>query len=506
MPDKILFFTDLWFYNFAVAKFLQNHNNYEMYAILDVEDKARNFFDTQKLVTYSKQWYFQDFVKKPQPNPDIEYLKTLEKKYDFDLWQLIYGDRFFHKYNRFYQFNQNEIFSLIEQECKFYEKVLDEINPDFLSIFYTIHHHQELIRKICLARGIKILMLVTAPFGHRMMLVQDGMKMDNLVQSNNSSKQSLSFDELIEYKKKFDSKEVAKDYSRANFTSNRYKRYSSIFNYFLSNQTNSNKNKYSNYGKTKSRVFRKKLSNRFQKFSRSQFINKNFNFDFPKNAKFVNFFMHYEPERILSLGAPYFTGQDDVIGNIAKSLPVEYELYVKEHPIQQTIGWRPISYYKKIMELPNVKMIHPSVSSELLLEKCSLTVTINGTVGIESLFHKKPVVTFSENFYSSIPSVRVVKNLDNLSEEIRFALKTKINEQELNEFVQQVDLQTFPLHYTLLEADFSFRFGFKGPIMDSELNEQEIEKFISDYEDDYEKLANEHIKKIEIFKKNKLSN
>ena len=46
MTDKILFFTDLWFYNFGTAKFLQNNLDCEMYAIIDVEDKAKKFFES----------------------------------------------------------------------------------------------------------------------------------------------------------------------------------------------------------------------------------------------------------------------------------------------------------------------------------------------------------------------------------------------------------------------------------------------------------------------------
>jgi len=70
--------------------------------------------------------------------------------------------------------------------------------------------------------------------------------------------------------------------------------------------------------------------------------------------------------------APNYTNQVQVITNITKSLPEGYELYVKEHPVNVFREWRPVNDYKKIMELPNVKLIHPSVKSIDLIKKSSL--------------------------------------------------------------------------------------------------------------------------------------
>ena len=97
------------------------------------------------------------------------------------------------------------------------------------------------------------------------------------------------------------------------------------------------------------------------------------------NEPFIFFPLHYEPERTLSTDAPYFTNQLETITNIAKSLPINFRLYVKEHPVMKTMGWRSISYYKKILELPNVKLIHPSLKPVLLYKKCALVITITGT-------------------------------------------------------------------------------------------------------------------------------
>ena len=53
--------------------------------------------------------------------------------------------------------------------------------------------------------------------------------------------------------------------------------------------------------------------------------------------------------------------------------------------------WRDQSFYKDIIKLQNVKLVHPSVNPRDILEKCDLVTTIAGTVGLEALFFEKPV-------------------------------------------------------------------------------------------------------------------
>ena len=48
---------------------------------------------------------------------------------------------------------------ILEQECKLFEKILDELKPDFIIMTITNVHHDHLFYKICQARGVKILIL-----------------------------------------------------------------------------------------------------------------------------------------------------------------------------------------------------------------------------------------------------------------------------------------------------------------------------------------------------------
>ena len=44
-------------------------------------------------------------------------------------------------------------------------------------------------------------------------------------------------------------------------------------------------------------------------------------------------------------------------------------MYVKEHPTQVSREWRETSFYKEILSLPNVKLIHPSVNPIDIIKK-----------------------------------------------------------------------------------------------------------------------------------------
>ena len=80
---------------------------------------------------------------------------------------MAYIERNFYQYNPFYKFKREEILSIFEQECRFFEHVLNEVNPDFLIIKTTDLHRNYLLTEMCRARGVKILMLFGSRFGVR---------------------------------------------------------------------------------------------------------------------------------------------------------------------------------------------------------------------------------------------------------------------------------------------------------------------------------------------------
>lgn len=133
--------------------------------------------------------------------------------------------------------------------------------------------------------------------------------------------------------------------------------------------------------------------------------------------KFVFFPLHINPEASTMIIAPNFVNQLSLIEIIAKNIPLTYKLYVKEH--FPSVGTRDRNFYKELKKFPNVKLINPWDDTFELIKKSSLVMTISGTAGWEAGMLRKPVITFSETFYSKAGLATYCSDLDKLSELIK---------------------------------------------------------------------------------------
>ena len=495
MNKKILFFTDGWFINFGVAKYFHENNDFDLYALFDVDDKAKKFFKNQDIVKYKKIWFLMDFIEKKYQKPDFDYLSSFEEKYNINLWDIAYNDRAFYKYNHFHQFTDDEILLVIEQECRLFEQVLDESKPDFLVLMLSTTHYHELLRRLCIAKGIEVLMLGSARFRNSMIITNEFGTLDS-EEDKKIIDPIPKLENPEEFLKKYDAAKQQDEFVKSQFQSHTFERYLSILKFFLSGRTKTYKNRYVNYGRTKTRVLRHKIFHLFRKKYRGFFINRNFIKKINRYSPFIYFPLQMEPERVLLISSKYYNNQIAVISNIAKSIPVGYKLLVKEHPTQKIWGWRSVDFYKQIMNLPNVRLIHPSIKGEEMLKRCSLVITISGTAAQEAAFYQKPSITFVDLTYVDLPSVHKIEKFQDLPNAIKSSLEKEVNNDSANKYVKVVKKNAFDFNLIGIAADFSYRFGFKGPIMDAELPTENVMKFLKDYETPIKNLSLEHIKKI----------
>jgi hypothetical protein len=121
---------------------------------------------------------------------------------------------------------------------------------------------------------------------------------------------------------------------------------------------------------------------------------------------------------------------------------------VKEHPGQQLKLWRPIDYYKTILEMPNVKLIHPNVNSELLTSKSNLVISITGTPGFEAVLQHKPVLLLSNTFYESLSLVTKVEKYSDLPSLIKNSINlTTTNSNELAYLIKAIENLSINIPY-----------------------------------------------------------
>lgn len=105
---------------------------------------------------------------------------------------------------------------------------------------------------------------------------------------------------------------------------------------------------------------------------------------------FAYFPLHVDPEASTMVFAPMHTDQLAVIEALAKSLPVNMELAVKEHiPM---MGLRPLGFYARLARIPGVFLLSPFESGLELVKRAALTAVITGTAGWEAILLKRPTV------------------------------------------------------------------------------------------------------------------
>jgi hypothetical protein len=498
LENNILFWISEELIHFFIAKFLSEKNSGKFSAIIEGHPGLKDFFQNQKIVDFNKTWFLYDYVIGPFEKPDIEYLKSFETRYDLNLWEIAFSERIFYpEFNKYYTFNHDEILSILEKHCKLYEEILDSVKPEFLLVNLITRLPNYLLFRMCKSKGIKVITLEWAKFGGRTLICQEIDRADGLDNMNIvSSENTRTFEELKGYLKK------NKPYS--GFESKPTKKLSKLkklkdFSLFLLNPINSDYQKmYVNYGKSKWNLLTKgsRTSLKIKKNLAQNFFDKNLKNKIDEQQPFLFFSLQSEPERDLLVLAPYYSDQITIIKQIAKSLPVGYKLFVKDHPIMSEIGWRNIEYYKQIMALPNVTLLHPSIKSNEIIKKCSVVLTIAGTPGFEALFEQKPVIVFSDIDYSVLPSVLRVQKIEDLPILIRSALKLKVESSSLDKFVKIIDKSSIYFDkYEYIRA-FNNIFDFKGFSKTVSLSNNEIIKIMNDFSTTFKMLGDAHFQKI----------
>ena len=490
MKEKILLWLDVFSAQFGMAKWLQKKYNCEICAIIDV-NKGKKFYEEQKIVDFKKKWYLRECFNRSQKEPDLKYLAEIEKKYKFDIWKIVYSDINFYKYNEYHKFNYDEILTIIEQECRFFEQILDDGKPNYLAIRITDSSNGQILQKICAARGIKILMLSFTRLGNRSYISHE---YDHLEFSKkHDEKKERVFEELQKDTQILTSLQST---FRKKFRNSKKTWIKGALKYLSLVISDKYREHYTNYGKTFSKVIRIEGGFPLKTRKRKKFIDINLLSQLKLEERFIYFPLQLEPERATLISATFYTNQLDVITNIAKAIPIDFQLFVKEHPMQKIKGWREISFYKSIMELPNVKLIHPSIPNDEMLKKCSLAITIAGTTGLEAALYKKPCIIFADVNYSSLPSVYRLRSLEDLPNAIRESLKKEVKLSDVNDFINLLDRNSFPFNNTELSIKINDEFFYDGYLFDTEIDNKKAEEFLRKNHEYFEVLAIEYMKKI----------
>jgi len=498
MNNKILFWIDDSLIHFGIAHSLQKLSNFELYSIISVANKKKDFFKKQNLVEFKNIWFHNDIETNTSPSHSIEYLEQFEKKYAIDLWKLIYNDRIFYNFNEFYKFTRDQVLGIVEQEIRFFEKILDDVKPDFVFLLPVLRPSY-LFYLICKSRNIIPIILNASRIPGKSILNSDDheLKFQKSIINSRETIPKISLNEFLSQSMHKQVTEESTHWLKPNRTF-----LSAGFKFILSNNSSENSN-YAYFGRSKGKVLTNYFYDFFRVRKRENWLNQNAENHIETKKPFIFFPLHLEQEMSLLIRAPFYTNQLEIIKNIVKSLPIGYELYVKEHPLMYVRSWRKISIYKEIMNLPNVRLIHPSVASNELLEKCSLVITISGTTSLDAGFFQKPAIIFSKR--SDVPilsHMSLLNNFEDLPSLIKKLITSKCDNSEYFQYIEFVKKNSFDVDFANLVENYDDHFHYSGFLTDMKIDIDEMKKLLSKIKTQNDQIAKKIIEKISTLKTN----
>lgn len=486
---KIIFWINLFFLHYCLAYYLKSQLNAEFFAIIDTNSKPKEFFVNQKLVDFEKTWFFHDEIKKNY-KPDLEYLSKFEKKYKINLWKIALNERFFYKHNKFYNFSKEEILSILEQELKLYEFILDETKPDYFLTYDPPFHHQKLFLELCRIKNIKVLSICGTGIQNKVILTSDGATFDldkNVLKSYDGNI------ELFDENKVYD--KTVKNYLKKRET-NFSDKSRAIFDYLINSNSNVTKTNFMYYGKNKFKVLKNSIYLEIKKQKNLSDLKKLSITNPNLNLKYVYFPMNVDEEMNTLHYAPFYTDQIEVITHIARSLPIEYVLYVKEHYASKLRGWQNKKYYQQIAKIPNVVLVDPLYDNNTLIKKSQLLVSIRGTSSLKALHLGIPSVIFGNQAFEILPSIFKIESVDKLPEIIKKALNRKVQSFEYNQYINLLNHRLIDFNMFEYESRRD-EMLFSGKILsDVYISEYKMKKFIDLNKNQFVKLNEAHLKLI----------
>ena len=479
MSNRVLFWLDAEPTAFCIAYYLKKIHDTDFFTLVDVTNRQKSFFQSQKLVEFKKTWFYHD-VMNQEIKSEPDYLKSFEEKYDIDLWQLSKNDRIFiDYYNTFYKFSDHEISEIMEKECRLFEEILDEVKPDFFITTETAFRPHHLFYLLCKKKGIKVLMLNSANWGKHCYISGNYHKLDNFNElfTNRKALPTTFNDIQNRLESKILSKKVSKFYQ--SHKNSKIKLMQAAFQLLILSDNSNEKTHYTYYGRKKLKVLLSEINNSIKRWYRKKYIDQNFLQEIIDDKPFIFLPLQQEPERSLLLSAPDYKNQIETVEYVSKCLPENFLLFVKEHPTQGSgRDWREISQYKALQNNPKVRLIHPSVPADEIIKKSKLVISVSGTIALESAFLNTPSITIADNDYTLIPSISRLNSKNELQGLIENSLEKKVEPSSLGKYLDILEENSFIFDYLEFQVSYFNHFYFGGNLVDVEISESHMKEFL----------------------------
>lgn len=474
--------------NFGIISTLSKLDKFNFIGIVTTPQDIK-FFQNQQIINFKKLLYYPEcYVGKS--SYDLKNLRNIEKKYDLNIWLDVFAERSFYKYwTDFHKFTKDEILTIIDNTIKFFVDIFEKYQPKLVIMQQAGENVSNLLLyQLAKKLGVGILMPNQLYLKNRIVIS------NNLISreiSDEFKKLVNSFDDSsetydVEFIKKQDrSESISILLNNPKLKQSFLQRINSYRKSILYNPEPI----YKDIGKTRLKMIKYRINNNLQTRKRKRFLDDN-SLTSIKDTKFLYYPLSSEPEARILTTSPFYTNQLALIENIAKSIPIDFVLYVKEHPVQKLKFWRPISYYKKLLAIPNVRLVHPNVNNRDLISQSQGVIAISGGTAFEAIFYKKPVFLFADEYYDVLSMVTKIKTLTTLSLDIRNGLSSfKFNNKEFNAFMQAFNEKSLQVPYHSMLTDGSIVSAVQRYEHNYNLTMQHFLQFYEKYENYFELIA-----------------
>lgn len=440
---KVCFFLQRRFAHIghALAVHLKkNHKVEEVSAYVSTRN-SYDFLVSQNDIVYGNLILDEDIHEEALRNKkiDFEYLKKLERDYGLpNLWPYLHLDRVImqNQLIRSYPVDRPSVsyesmLKILEGTAKAVTNFLDNEKPDALVISVVGSVGSSLLYHIAKKKGIRTINIDLTRIKNGIAFSEDYRTfswVDKIFEELQNGKISSYKNEAEEFLRAFRAKpspyhdQARPDYNNqvqraANLRFLKPKNFLLSVIWHLKTIVKEIRKKHSDY--TDIKIW-SEIYDKFMRKIRGLIGYKDLWEEIVPNESFAFYPLHYEPEIAISLYAPHYTNQRELIKQAARALPVGMYLYVKEHPAM--VGYRKRAFYKDIKKIPNVRLINPSYYGHRLSKEAKIIITITSTAGWEGALFGKPVITFGDVYYNKLPTVKRCRSFEELPYLVETAL------------------------------------------------------------------------------------
>jgi hypothetical protein len=364
-------------------------------------------------------------------------------------------------------FGYSDRVRLLHKLMRYWQTILDDLKPDVV-IFSVIPHmvFDYVLYEYCVRKDIKTLMFESTPMRGMSFVMErfDGAsRIEKLYQrllQEDKLKTILLSPEMEDYLQSFQgSYQEVPDYIRRDYKQNPYDGLKTPQKSFLRKIIDFNN--YSHYIKKQIRITQsrftapdnyfkqrdKKLENSSMSWLQHSFFlvgahrkmrrlihhYQQLANDADYNKKYIYVALSFQPERTTSPMASYYVDQSLIVDLIAKTIPENWLVYVKEHPVQfapskfyRAQSGRSFDFYDDLVSIPKVHLISMETDSYELIDNAQAVATPTGTVGWEAVNRGVPAMVFGFPWYrgcEGVFSVDTFGSCVNAIEQIRNGYK-----------------------------------------------------------------------------------